>query len=134
MATFVTPMSPRRGRGRKTAMSPQTAPSRVPQSKVKYSRVPKAQTINERDKHTMKRRKTELKTKPEVRKAKKVELGTMPTNVLKPNASRKTEKNMEPVIPMGPQLFQRLGDYVFSGDFSNTVTQLKSDVTPPSRS
>ena len=113
---------------KKTAMSPQAKPS---VAKPKYSRVPKAQTINERDKHTMKRRKTELKTKPEARKAKKVELGTMPTNVPKPNASRKTETNMEPVIPMGPQFFQKLGDYVFSGDFSNTVTQLKSDLTPP---
>jgi hypothetical protein len=79
----------------------------------------------------MNRRKTELKTKPELRKAKKVELSTMPTNVPKPNSSRKTEKNMDPTIPMTPQLFQKLGDYVFSGDFSNTVTQLKSESLPP---
>lgn len=124
-------MSPKRGTSRKAAMSPQVAPSRVPQSKAKYSRIPKVQTINERDKHTMRRRKTELKTKPEVRKAKNAELRSMPTNVPKPNASRKTEKDMAPTIPMGPQLFQKMGDYIFEGDMSNTVTQLKSDMAPP---
>lgn len=117
----------RRGK-RKTAMSPQAKPA---VAKPKYSRVPKVQTINERDKHTMNRRKTELKTKPEVRKAKNPELRTMPTNVPKANASRKSEKNMQPTIPMAPQLFQKMGDYVFSGDFSNTVTQLKTDAAPP---
>lgn len=117
----------RRGK-RKTAASPQDKPS---VSKPKYSRIPKVQTINERDKHTMARRKTSLKTKPESRKAKKVELGTIPTNVPKSSASRsKTKTSMEPTIPMGPQLFQKMGDFVFSGDMSNTVTELKSDATP----
>lgn len=137
--SFISTMSPRRGK-RRTAASPQSRPAvatpkvaRAARTSTNY-RKPKAQTLNERDKHTMNRKKTELKTKPEMRRATKTDLGTVPTNVPKSErggSMSKTKSQMEPTIPMVPQLYQRLGDFVFEGDFSNTITEIKTDTNLP---
>ena len=131
----------RRGVVRRSASSPQSRPAVASPKVARAARVetkktwrkPKAQTLNERDKHTMKRSKTELKTKPEMKRASKTDLLTQPTNVPKPSASAKTKtkSKMEPTIPMCPQLYQQLGDYVFEGDMSNTITELKSEANLP---
>ncbi len=42
-----------------------------------------------------------------------------------------TESSREPTIPMIPQLYQKLGDYVFEGDMSNTVTELMTGTNQP---
>lgn len=125
----------RKGKTRRVAASPQTRPA-VAKPKISKStwRKPKAQTLNERDKHTMNRKKTELKTKPEMKRATKTDLLTQPTNVPKPSSAArmsKTKSSIEPTIPMGPQFFQKLGDYVFEGDMSNTITELKTEANLP---
>lgn len=124
----------RRGKTRRVAASPQTRPA-VAKTKTKATwRKPKAQTLNERDKHTMNRKKTELKTQPEMKRASKTDLLTQPTNIPKPSSAAKmtkTKSSMEPTIPMVPQLYQRLGDYVFEGDMSNTITELKTETNLP---
>lgn len=122
-----------RRKTRKTAASPQSLPkvARPGRTQSTY-RKPKAQTLNERDKHTMQRKRTELKTKPEMKRATKADLLTVPTNVpSRPPTSPKSKTSMEPTIPMMPQMYQRMGDYVFEGDMSSTITELKTDANLP---
>lgn len=137
---FYTVGSPTRRKTRRVAASPQSRPAVAAPKVARPARVatsyrkPKAQTLNERDKHTMNRKKTELKTKPEMKRASKTDLLTQPTNVPKPSSAArmsKTKSSMEPTIPMGPQFFQKMGDFVFEGDMSNTITELKTDTNQP---
>lgn len=82
----------------------------------------------------MNRKKTELKTKPEMKRASQSDLKTRPTNVPKSSSAARethTESSREPTIPMIPQLYQKLGDYVFEGDMSNTVTELMTGTNQP---
>lgn len=130
--------TPVRRRRRRVAASPQSRPAVAapkvarPARTASTYRKPKAQTLNERDKHTMRRMKTELKTKPEMKRATKADLLTTPTNVpLRPPTSPKAKTSMEPTIPMMPQLYQRMGEFVFEGDMSNTITELKTDTNLP---
>lgn len=116
-----TPM--RRGK-KKTAASPQSRPA--------VYRKPKAQTLDARRRFQMERQESEMRTKPQVRKATKIELGTVPTNIpKKENPRAKTKVQREPTVTMSPQLYQKLGDYIFRGDMSTTITELKTDVAPP---
>ena len=137
---FYTVGSPTRRKTRRVAASPQSRPAVAAPKVARPARVatsyrkPKAQTLNERDKHTMNRKKTELKTKPEMRRATKTDLLTQPTNVPSPSAAArktKTKSSMEPTIPMTPQLFQEMGDYVFEGDMSTSITEIRTDSNLP---
>lgn len=130
--------TPTRRRSRKTAASPQSRPAVAapkvarPARTASTYRKPKAQTLNERWKFQMRRKEQEMRSKPEMKRATKADLGTVPTNVpARPSSSIKTKTQMEPTVPMVPQLYQKLGDYVFEGDFSNTITEIKTDTNLP---
>ena len=108
----------------KPAMSPQTKPSFYTDRRY---------TNNARAEHLMNRKQTSVKFESPTSKASKIDLATVPTQVPRPTARPSTKKNgtKDPRIKIGFDLYQKLGDFIFEGDMSTSITELKTDSSPP---